>query len=133
MGITLFTLVEITPFSSSIALDTAALLGGREYLVQQVFNESQHMVYTGSERICLNWALGFLWNHNLLSSSEIEENFLRKNGGKFIQGPADFLNLVVGFNKSRITSEIPVPFTQQHLNWYDALNFKRGIIVMLED
>ena len=39
------------------ALDTAALLGGNEYLIQQVLEEAQHIEYNENEKKVLRWAL----------------------------------------------------------------------------
>ena len=41
----------------SFALDTAALLGGNEYLTQQVFEEVKNLEYNQYEKEVLHWAL----------------------------------------------------------------------------
>ena len=46
---------KITNFS--FALDTAALLGGDEYLIRQILEELQRLEYNNNERRVLRWAL----------------------------------------------------------------------------
>ena len=41
----------------SFALDTAALLGGDEYLIQQILEELQRLEYNHNEKRVLRWAL----------------------------------------------------------------------------
>ena len=41
----------------SFALDTAALLGGDEYLIQQILVELQKLEYNDNEKKVLRWAL----------------------------------------------------------------------------
>lgn len=48
----------------SFALDTAALLGGDEYLIQQILEELQRLEYNNNEKRVLRWALTELWGEN---------------------------------------------------------------------
>ena len=41
----------------SFALDTAAILGGDEYLIQQILEELQRLQYNKNEKNVLRWAL----------------------------------------------------------------------------
>ena len=41
----------------SFALDTAALLGGDEFLIEQLVEELQKLEYNDNEQKALNWAL----------------------------------------------------------------------------
>ena len=41
----------------SFALDTAAILGGDEYLIQQILEELQKLQYNRNEKNVLRWAL----------------------------------------------------------------------------
>ena len=41
----------------SFALDTAALLGGDEFLIEQLVEELQKLEYNDNEKKALNWAL----------------------------------------------------------------------------
>ena len=41
----------------SFALDTAAILGGDEYLIQQILEELQRIEYNKNEKNVLRWAL----------------------------------------------------------------------------
>ena len=84
-------------------MDTAALLGGKEYLIEQVFKDSHCVTYTDSERKCLEWALNFLW-HPSLTYEDIRQDYIDPSGPYHVKGPADLLGLVVGYNTNRITS-----------------------------
>ena len=41
----------------SFALDTAAILGGDEFLIQQILEELQRLEYNKNEKNVLRWAL----------------------------------------------------------------------------
>jgi len=51
----------VTGLERSFALDTAAILGGDEYLIQQILEELQRLQYNKSEKNVLRWALTELW------------------------------------------------------------------------
>ena len=44
-------------YCCSFALDTAALLGGDEFLIEQLVEELQKLEYNDNEQKALNWAL----------------------------------------------------------------------------
>ena len=44
-------------FAVSFALDTAALLGGNEYLIKQMLTEIENLEYNEKELEVLKWAL----------------------------------------------------------------------------
>ena len=49
------------------ALDTAALLGGNEYLVSQIYEDRcQQSELTEKERLTLEWALKRLWRGHVI-------------------------------------------------------------------
>jgi len=51
----------VSGLERSFALDTAALLGGDEFLIEQLVEELQKLEYNDNEQKALNWALTELW------------------------------------------------------------------------
>lgn len=51
----------LTGLERSFALDTAALLGGNEYLIKQMLDEIENLEYNEKELSVLRWALTELW------------------------------------------------------------------------
>jgi len=51
----------LTGIERSFALDTAALLGGNEYLIKQMLDEIEHLEYNEKELNVLRWGLTELW------------------------------------------------------------------------
>ena len=101
-------------------MDTAALMGGKEYLVEQVFKDSHRVTYSHSERRCLEWALKFLW-HPSLSYADISRLFIDPDGTNHVKGPGDLLSLVVGNNTNRITRKSGVT-NQSQGSYYSSLS-----------
>jgi len=54
----------VTGLERSFALDTAAILGGDEFLIQQILEELQRLEYNKNEKNVLRWALKELWGEN---------------------------------------------------------------------
>lgn len=52
---------HVTGIEKSYALDTAALLGGNEYLVSQLLDDQHRTLYLPEEIDVLKWALLWLW------------------------------------------------------------------------
>lgn len=93
-----------------IALDTAALLGGKEYLIAQILEDSAGLVYTEGEKACLEWALNTLWSPHL-THEQIRNLFVSSSAAQssnpsssfVVNSPIDFTNLLTEFNARRLT------------------------------
>ena len=82
-------------------MDTAALLGGKEYLVEQFLDEKSSLVYTDGERQCLHWALNVLWGPHPIAN-RIAEELLGNDHEDAISGPKDFTKFVTEHNLKRL-------------------------------
>ena len=71
----IFKLKVISKLFCRFALDTAALLGGNEFLVSQIYEDRcQQSAFSQKERSTLEWALNRLWKGEVVALTSF--NFL---------------------------------------------------------
>ena len=90
-----------TCLGCSVALDTAALLGGKEYLVAQILEDLAALEFTQGEKSCLQWALQPLWSEHL-TTGDIDQIFLQPDGPHYLKSPYDLTAFVTGYNINKL-------------------------------
>jgi len=85
----------LTGLERSYAIDTAALLGGNEYLIKQMLDEIEQLEYNEKELSVLKWALTELWGENAA-------NKVFQNDGKEIRNQKDLNKLFTKDNQARL-------------------------------